>query len=101
MLGERLPGRAFALEGRDLGGPGGGDLGGELVLGGRGFQLLQLQLQLIKQPAGPLRRRPEPLALELGDLQLQMGDQRLIISALGLDRGGFSDGNGGVGARRI
>lgn len=82
-------------------GPGGGPLGGELVLRGRGFQLLQLQLQLIKQPAGPLRRRPEPLALELGDLQLQMGDQRLVVGALGLGRGGFSDSYGRIGARQI
>ena len=101
VLGEGLPGRALALKGYDLGGLGGGDLRGQLVLTSRGFQLLELQLELIQDPIRPLRGGAEPLALELGDLQLQMGDQRLIISALGLDRGGFSDSYGRIGARQI
>ena len=45
-------------------------LGGELVLGGRGFQLLELQLQLIEQPRRALRARAIELTLELLDLQL-------------------------------
>ncbi len=51
--------------------------GGTGVLGGGRLQLLELQLQLVEQPAPVLRRRPEPLALQLGDHQLQMRDHRL------------------------
>ena len=94
MLWERLTRGLLAGEGLDRGrGPSRGLLGGELVLGGAGLQLFQLQLQLVKQTAGPLRRRPEPLTLELGDLQLQMGDERLIVGDLGLGGGGVGPGH--------
>ena len=55
----------------------GGGFGGTGVLGGGRLQLLELQLQLVEQPAPVLRGRPEPLALQLGDHQLQMRDHRL------------------------
>ena len=59
--------RALARIGRRI-------LGGSGVLGGARFQFLELQLQLVEQPAPLLRRRPEPFALQLGDQQLQMRD---------------------------
>ena len=51
---------------------------GRRIIGGSGacFQFLELQLQLVEQPAPLLRRRPEPFALQLGDQQLQMRDHR-------------------------
>jgi hypothetical protein len=39
-----------------------------------------LQFQLIQQADGALRARAKAVAVELGDDQLEMGDQRLIIS---------------------
>ena len=58
--------------------------GGRLVLGGGGLQLLELQLQLVEQPAAALGRWPEPLAPQLGDHQLQMRDHRLGAGRPGL-----------------
>jgi hypothetical protein len=102
MLWEGLTRGLLAGEGLDRGGrPGRGLLGGELILGGAGLQLFQLQLQLVEQTAGPLRRRPEPLTLELGDLQLEMGDERLAVGALSLSGGGLSDGYGRISAGQI
>jgi hypothetical protein len=37
---------------------------GNLVLGGAGFQLLELQFQLVEQLAAALGRLPKPLALQ-------------------------------------
>ena len=78
MLGEGLARRAAALEGahrrlrlrRRL-------LGGELVLGGGGLELLELQLELVEQPRLALGPRAVEGALELLDLELQRGDHRL------------------------
>jgi hypothetical protein len=50
--------------------------GGDRVFCGTGFQLLELQFQLIEQLAAALGRLPEPLALHLGDQQLEIGDHR-------------------------
>ena len=89
MLGERLARRALAGEGRNLGGPGRRTLGGELILGGRGFQLLELQLELVEQPGAALGALAEAIAPELLDLQLEMGDQRLVVGGLGPQGGRF------------
>jgi hypothetical protein len=78
MLRERFARRPLARERRNGRRLGGGPLGGELVLGGRRFQLLQLQFQLIDQPRGALRALAKALAVELLDLELQMCDQRLV-----------------------
>lgn len=51
--------------------------GGALILGGGGFHILQLQFQLVEQLAPPLGGGAKAVAPELGDLQLEVGDQRL------------------------
>jgi hypothetical protein len=60
-----------------LGGFGGRDLGGDLVLRRRRLELFQLQLQLVEDLAAALGRWPEAVPLHLGDDQLQMLDHRL------------------------
>ena len=50
MLGQGLACRALASERRYCRGLGDGHLGGDLVLGGRTLQLLELQLDLIENP---------------------------------------------------
>ena len=57
---------------------------GCLVFGRGGFQLLELQFQLIQQLAAALGRGAEPLMPQLGDQQLQMRHHRL-----GTRRAGF------------
>jgi hypothetical protein len=64
-----------------------GHFGGELILGGRGLQFRQLQLQLIQKPRGALRAWAIAITVELLDLQLQMSNQRLIVGALRAGRG--------------
>jgi hypothetical protein len=49
--------------------------GGGLVLGRARLQLLELQFQLVEQPAAALGGLPVLLAL-------QLGDQQLVISSL-------------------
>jgi hypothetical protein len=92
MLGKGFARRPLARErrGRRLGG---GPLGGEFVLGGRSLKLLELQLQLIQKLGGALRARAEAIPVELLDLQLEMGDQGLVIGPLSPD-------GGDLGARR-
>jgi hypothetical protein len=78
MGGEGFAGRPPARERRHLCGLGRSHLGGDLILGGRGLQFRQLQLQLIQKPGGALRARAIAVAVEL----LQMSNQRLIVGAL-------------------
>ncbi len=87
VFGERLAGRPLAREGGDRSSLGLGYLGSDLVGGSRGLQLFQLQFHLVQQPRGPLGVRAEPFAVQLGDLELQMSDQRLVIGPLGADLG--------------
>ena len=101
MIRERFARGTLAGEGRHIRGLGHRHLGGNLVLGGRAFQFLELQLDLIKQPGRAFRARPVELARQLLDPQLLMSDQGLIIRGLGLRYrklrfgarrpGGFSD----------
>ena len=58
--------------------------GGDRVFGGIGFQLLELQFQLVEQLAAALGRLPEPLALHLGNQQLQISHHRLGPGRTGL-----------------
>ena len=66
-----------------LRGPGAA-FGRQFVLGGRGFEFLQLQLDLVEQPGGALGTLAVAIALELLDLQLQMRDQGLVVGGPGL-----------------
>ena len=76
----RLPAR----EGAHLGGVagrGGGLLGSKLVLGGRRFELLELELHLVDQTCLALVARPKNLALELLDRQPQMAISASALAA--------------------
>ena len=75
MFGERLARRALAGKGRDGRGPGDSLFGGQFVLGRRGFQLFQLQLELVEQTGAALGALAEAIAVELLDPQLEMSDQ--------------------------
>ena len=55
----------------------------EFVFRGAGFQLLERQRQLIDQPRRAFRALPVDLALQLGDPQLLLGDQRHVFRRLG------------------
>ena len=79
VFGEGLARRSLTDEGRNLGGPGGRSLCLQLILCRRGFELLELQLELVEQPGTALGALAEPLAPKLLDLQLEMDDQRLIV----------------------
>jgi hypothetical protein len=59
-----------------------------------------LQLQLIDQTGGALRARAEAVAVELGNDELQMRDQRLIIRELHLGGSQFGRDLGGMCPRR-
>jgi hypothetical protein len=63
MLGEGLARGPLATEARHRRGPGCGRFGHQLVLGGRGFQLLELQLHLVEQPAAALGMWTEPIVV--------------------------------------
>lgn len=82
MLGKRLLCRAPALKGRHPCGLGGGHLCCELLLTGVRLQLFELQFHLIEQAAAALRAGAILRSLELGDLQLQMGDQGICCRCL-------------------
>jgi hypothetical protein len=69
MLGEWLARRALAGEGRDGRGPRHRLLGGQLILGRRGFEFLELQLELIEQSGAALGALAEALPVELLDPQ--------------------------------
>ena len=87
VFGEWLAGGMSAHEGGDLGGLGCCRLGGDLICAGGGLQLLQLEFKLVEQTLCALRVGAEPLALELGDLQFEVGDLGLILRHLGTGRG--------------
>ena len=99
MLGEGLARWPLPGEGGHLGGPGGRALCRQLVLGRRGFELFELQLELVEQPGTALGALAEPLAPELLDLQLQMGDQRLIVGCPGSQACRFGGYSGSVRTR--
>ena len=73
---QRCPHRFLTGKATYCGGVRFGRPSGDLVFSGAGFQLLELQFQLIEQLAAALGRLPKPLALHLGDQQLQIGDHR-------------------------
>ena len=57
---------------------------GNLVFGGAGFQLFELQFHLVEQLAAALGRLTKPLALHLGDQQLEISHHRLGAGGTGL-----------------
>ena len=81
VLGERLARWALAGEGRHGRGPGHrlgrvrrDLLGGQIILGRRGFEFLELQFELIEQASAALGALAEAIPVELLDLQLEVGD---------------------------
>lgn len=77
MFGKRLPGRSLAFEGGDGSGLLGRGLGSNIVLGGVGLEIFELQFHLVEQAAGALGAGAVLLAPELGDLQLEVRDHGL------------------------
>jgi hypothetical protein len=89
MLGEWLARRPPAGEGCHTGGLRCRPLCRQLVLGRRGLKVFQLQLELIEQAGTVLRALTELRPLQLLDLQLQMGDQCMVVARSGPQRGRF------------
>jgi hypothetical protein len=87
VLGERLPDGPLALEGSDVVGPGCRFLGDQIVLGGVGLEIFELQLHLVEQAAAAFGAGAILLAPELGDLQLEVGDQGLDGALTGMGVG--------------
>ena len=83
MLGERLPCRPLAFERGDRGGLRCRFLGDQIVFGSVGLELFELELHLIEQASAALGAGAILLALQLGDLQLEVGDQRLDGALVG------------------
>ena len=59
--------------------------GSDFILGRGRFEFLELHLQLVEQLAATFRRGAEPIALHLGDQQLQMRNHRLRTRGAGLE----------------
>jgi hypothetical protein len=74
---QRRPHRLFADDAAHRCSVGRGRSSRELIFRGAGFQLLELQFQLVEQLAAALSRLPKPLALHLGDQQFEVGDHCL------------------------
>lgn len=69
---------------RNIRGPRGRLLGGDLVRGRRTLQLIETQGQLVEQPYAALRPLAIELMPQLGDLQVLMCDHGLVIGRPGL-----------------
>ncbi len=99
--GNGCAGRPLARERRHPRGFGRRHFGGKFVLGRRALQFLQRQLKLIQKPRGALRARAIAITVQLLDLQLQMGDQRLVIGLLSPGGGSLrASDNQGLSALR-
>ena len=96
VIGKRLPCGPLALKGHNRGGLGRCLLGDQIVLGGAGFELLELQLHLIEQATTAFGAGAILLALQLGDLQLEMGDQRFDGALVGHGVRELGRGSGSV-----
>jgi hypothetical protein len=83
VLGEDVSLRALARERCHCRGLGNGAFRGQLIFGGVGFQLLELQRQLIDESCRSLRAGTVELALQLGDPQFLMRDQGQVFRRLG------------------
>nr|EZQ09874.1 hypothetical protein ABAZ39_13705 [Azospirillum argentinense] len=60
----------------------------QIVLADACLRLLQLEFELVEQPGGPFGATAVEVALELLDLELQGGDQRLVAGPFGPRLGG-------------
>ena len=85
MRRQRCPHRPGTGERTHRRGVGCGGGGRDFILGRGGLEFLELHLQLIEQLAATLRRGAEPIALHLGDQQLQMRNHRLGAGGAGLE----------------
>ena len=81
----------LALERGDAGRLGRGSLGSKVVLGGVGLKVFEMQFHLIEQAAGAFGAGAVLLPLQLGDLQLEVGDDRLggALAGLGIGEPGL------------
>ena len=82
MVGEGIAFAARARKSAHSRRPGDGFFGRKLVFGGAGFQLFKRKRQLVDQPRRAFRSLPVDLALQLGDLQLLLGNQRTVFRRL-------------------
>jgi hypothetical protein len=91
VIGKRLPDRPLALEGGDVRRLRRGGIGHQVVLCGIGFEVFELELHLLEQATDAFGAGAVLLALQLGDLQLEMGDYRLggALSGAGVGQPGF------------
>lgn len=87
MIGEWLACRLPALECGDTRRLRRSRFGHQVVFGGIGFEVLELQLHLLKQTARAFGAGTKLLALQLGDLQLEVGDHRLGGALAGMGVG--------------
>ena len=83
VIGERVALGSLAREPGDMGRLGGRRFRRDLVFGRAGFQFLECERQLIDQAARAFRALSVDLALQLGDPQLPLGDQRHVLGRLG------------------
>jgi len=91
MFGERLAARALAVEGGDLARLRRSGFGSAIILAGIGLEIFKLQFQLIEQMAAAFGAGAILLAAQPGDLQFEVGDQRLdrTLAGLGLGKAGL------------
>ena len=82
MIGEGITFGARARKSANSRRPGDGFFGRKLVFGGAGFQLLKRKCQLVDQARRAFRSLPVDLALQLGDLQLLLGNQCTVFRRL-------------------
>src|SRR3546814_6802433 len=73
---ERLAVRALALERGDGQSLCGGGLGDELILASIGLEIFELQLHLREETLAAFCAGSVRVALQLGDLQLEVGDRK-------------------------
>ena len=92
MVGQRPAHRLLARKRRDRDarriGPGDGHLGGKLVFGGAGDDVLELHFELVEQVLMTLGRLTPLVLLRLRDAQLEILDDGVGVGNLGLGDSG-------------
>lgn len=87
MIGEWLACRLPALERGDTRRLRRSRFGCQIVFGSVSFEVFELQLHLLEQAARPFGAGAKLLAPELGDLQLEVGDDRFGGTLAGMGVG--------------